>query len=212
MKEILKIEDNYDNLTQRCDEIDLKTQAKEMREIVHELKDTMRKKGLKHLSAPIIGYNKRIFCIDYEDLEIKTYINPIIVEAKGLTLSRETCDCIPDKTFLFPRNNDISVMYQQPTGQANTRRLLGMAALVFQHELNHLDGVLLSDVGLEIDEDYDNASAEDKQKIIEMYLDSLDLKVKEIDKQIEEDEDLKKISDGIKFMEGVAKGEIKQTP
>lgn len=209
MKEILI--DDAQSLLFRADEIDLTSQGKEMREIVHEIKDTMRKKGLKHLSAPAIGYKRRIFCIDYEDLEIKTYINPIIVEAKGLTLSRETCECLPGKTFLIPRNNDISVMYQKPVGNPETRQLLGQAAIVFQHELNHLDGILVSDIGLEIDEDYDNASEEEKQQIIEMYLDSLDLKASTLKTEIEEDPELKKLNDGIKFMEGVAKGEIQQT-
>ena len=39
----------------------------------------MRKKGLISLSAPGIGYNKRIFCIDFSDQEIKSFIknNPV---------------------------------------------------------------------------------------------------------------------------------------
>lgn len=208
MKDILT--NNEEVLLTRCDEIDTISKSKEMREIVHEIKDTMRKKELKHLSAPAIGYDKRIFCIDYEDLEIKTYINPIIVNLSGLTLSRETCSSILGKTFLIPRCNDIAVMYQTPMGKSESKQLLGVAAIVFQHELNHLDGILLSDIGLEIDEEYDNASEEDKQKIIEMYLDSLDIKTKELNTEVESDPDLKKINDGIKFMEGVAKGEIKQ--
>ena len=207
MKEIIT---ELESLYNRAEEIDITSQGKEMREIIHEIKDTMRKKGLKHLSAPAIGYNKRIFCIDYEDLEIKTYINPLIIESKGLSLSRETSDCIPDKTYLVPRNNDIKVMYQKPIGPAETRQLLGVAAMVFQQEVNMLDGVLLSDIGLEIDEDFDNATDEEKSKIIEMYLDSLDLKAKEAEVEIEKDPELKELNEGIDFMQGLAKGEIKQ--
>lgn len=207
MKEIIT---ELESLYNRAEEIDITSQGKEMREIIHEIKDTMRKKGLKHLSAPAIGYNKRIFCIDYEDLEIKTYINPLIIESKGLSLSRETSDCIPGKTYLVPRNNDIKVMYQKPIGPAETRQLLGVAAMVFQQEVNMLDGVLLSDIGLEIDEDFDNATDEEKSKIIEMYLDSLDLKAKEAEVEIEKDPELKELNEGIDFMQGLAKGEIKQ--
>jgi len=209
MKDILVNDEPI--LYTRCDEINVTENNKEVREIVREIKDTMRKKELKHLSAPSIGFDKRIFCIDYEDLEIKTYINPIIVNMKGLTLSRETCSSVPGKTFLIPRCNEITVMYQRPTGQSESKQLLGVAAIVFQHELNHLDGVLLSDIGLEIDDNYDNASDEDKQKIIEMYLDSLDIKTKELQEDINKDPELKKLDDGIKFMEGIAKGEIKQS-
>lgn len=208
-KEILKLEDN-NSLYVRSDEIDTNFQASEMRRIISDIKNTIRKTNVKHLSAPAIGYNKRIFCIDFEDLEIKTYINPIVAESKGLTLSRETCECVPGKTFLVPRNTEISAIYQRPTGQTETRTFLGQAAMVFQHELNHLDGVMISDIGLEIDEDFDNATEEEKTEIINMYLDSLDLTAKALDKEVEEDSELKKIGDGIKFLEKVAKGEIEQ--
>ena len=211
MKEILNITENEKELYTRSSEINVQEDGKLVREIVHEIKDTIRKKGLQHLSAPAIGYNKRIFCIDYKDLEIKTYINPIITGVKGLTLSRETCDCVPGKTFLVPRSTDISVMYQRPTGQSESKQLLGQAAFVFQHNMNHLDGILLEDIGLEIDEDFDNATEEEQGKIIEMYLDSLDIKSKELEKEVQEDKDLKQVDDAIKFLEGVAKGEIKQT-
>ena len=210
MKEILKVEDNQYELTDRSTEIDTTSQSKEMRDIVHEIKDTMRKQGVKHLSAPAIGFQKRIFCIDFEDLEIKTYINPMIMQANGITLSRETCTSIPGKTFLIPRASEVHVIYQRPTGQSESRQLLGVAAVVFQHELNHLDGILLSDLGLEVDEDFDNATEEEKSKIIEMYLDALDIKTKELDKEVEEDPDLKQLKEGIDFLEKVAKGEVQQ--
>ena len=44
-----------------------------------------------------------------------------------------------------------------------------------------------------------------------MYLDSLDLQKKNIDEAIESGPESKKLSDGIKFMEGVARGEIEIT-
>jgi peptide deformylase len=194
-------------ISDRAVEIDIKTENKEMRDIIKEIKDTMRKKNLKSLSAPAIGYNKRIFCIDFSDLEIKTFINPIIVEAKGISLSKETCTSIPGKFFIRPRNNDLAVVYQSPTGKVESRQIVGMAAYVFQHEMDHLDGILLSDIGLEIDDDFEKASEEDRMEVINAYLDCLDLKQKEISTEIENDPELKQISDASKFMESVYKGE-----
>jgi peptide deformylase len=194
-------------ISDRAVEIDIKTENKEMRDIIKEIKDTMRKKNLKSLSAPAIGYNKRIFCIDFSDLEIKTFINPIIVEAKGISLSKETCTSIPGKIFIRPRNNDLAVVYQSPTGKVESRQIVGMAAYVFQHEMDHLDGILLSDIGLEIDDDFEKASEEDRMEVINAYLDCLDLKQKEISTEIENDLELKQISDASKFMESVYKGE-----
>ena len=159
-------------LSERAVEIDVRTQATEMREIIKALKDTMRAKGLSSLSAPAIGYNRRIFCIDFKDSEIKTFINPIIAQANGMQLSIEKCNCIPGKEFMRPRNNDLMIIYQRPTGQIENRQIVGMSAIVFQHELDHLDGLLLSDVGIEIDEDFHNATEEEKQEIIHAYLDA----------------------------------------
>ena len=199
-------------LSERAVEIDVRTQATEMREIIKALKDTMRAKGLSSLSAPAIGYNRRIFCIDFKDSEIKTFINPIIAQAKGMQLSIEKCVCIPDKEFMRPRNNDLMIIYQRPTGQIENRQIVGMSAIVFQHELDHLDGLLLSDVGIEIDEDFHNATEEEQQEVINAYLDALDIKKKEIDTEINTNPELKQLSDGIDFMESVYKGETKIEP
>ena len=199
-------------LSERAVEIDVRTQATEMREIIKALKDTMREEGLSSLSAPAIGYNRRIFCIDFKDSEIKTFINPIIAQAKGMQLSIEKCVCIPDKEFMRPRNNDLMIIYQRPTGQIENRQIVGMSAIVFQHELDHLDGLLLSDVGIEIDEDFHNATEEEQQEVINAYLDALDIKKKEIDTEINTNPELKQLSDGIDFMESVYKGETKIEP
>lgn len=199
-------------LSERAVEIDVRTQATEMREIIKALKDTMREKGLSSLSAPAIGYNRRIFCIDFMDSEIKTFINPIIAQAKGMQLSIEKCVCIPDKEFMRPRNNDLMIIYQRPTGQIENRQIVGMSAIVFQHELDHLDGLLISDVGIEIDEDFHNATEEEQQEVINAYLDALDIKKKEIDTEINTNPELKQLSDGIDFMESVYKGETKIEP
>ena len=208
-KEILTLENNEIELSERAVEIDLRTQNKEAREIISEIKKTMREKGLTSLSAPAIGYSRRIFCIDFKDKEIKTFINPIIVNAKGIQLSREKCTSIPGKEYIRPRNSEIDVMFQNPLSKPISRKLIGLAAIVFQHEMDHIDGLLLSDVGLEIDEDFDNASEEERQEVVEAYLDSLDLRQKEINKEIQEDKELKQIDDARKFMTSVYKGETK---
>ena len=208
-KEILTLENNELELSERAIEIDLRTQNKEAREIISEIKKTMREKNLTSHSAPALGYNRRIFCIDFKDREIKTFINPIIVNAKGLQLSRERCSSIPDKEFVRPRNNEVEIMYQDPMSKPLSRKLIGLAAIVFQHEMDHIDGLLLSDVGLELDEDFDKATEEERQEVIEAYLDALDLKQKEITQEIQSDKELKQIDDARKFMESVYKGETK---
>lgn len=209
IRDIITIDCDKDNvLQQHCVEIDTIKESPLMRQIISELKKTMTKKGLQSLSAPAIGYNKRIFCIDFKDSEIKTFINPILTEVKGLSLSKESCTSIPGKKFIRPRNTDLTLIYQRPLGQIETRQVTGMAAFVVQHEIDHLDGLLLSDIGLEVDSTFDNATDAEREEIITMYLDSLDLKQKALQEAIDDDPEAKAIADGIKFMEGVAKGEI----
>lgn len=199
-------------LGSRSDEVDVVKQGTLVRQVIHTIKDTMRGRNLKHLAAPVIGLPYRIFCMDFSDSEIKTFVNPIITSAEGLQLAREKCECIPDKEFIRPRNPKIKVMYQNPTGKVLQTEFVGLSAVVFQHNIDHLDGVLLSDVGLEIDEQWDKASDEEKKEVINAYLDSLDMKQKELEKEIEEDPDLKRTSDAIDFMTKVQRGEVKFEP
>ena len=199
-------------LGERCNEINVLKQGTLVREIVKAIKDTIREKGLKSLSAPAIGYKSRIFCLNFSDSEIKTFINPIITNAEGIQLAREKCNCIPGREFIRPRNPKIKVMYQNPTGKVLTCEFVGLSAVVFQHEMDHLDGILLPDVALEIDEQWDKASDAEKQEVIEAYLDSIDMKQKELEKEIAEDPELKKTSDAIDFIEKVQRGEVKLEP
>lgn len=198
------------NAIGRCKEVDLEKGLKEAREIISNLKKTLRKNdNIVALSAPALGYDKRIFCIDYSDNEIKTYINPVITNATGMQLSREVCSSLPGKEFIRPRNKVIDVIYQRPTGEINNVQFKGVAACVIQHELDHLQGVNLSDIGLEIESDFDEATDEERQEIIDMYLDSLDLRREELETEIDNNSELKIISDRLKFTEALARGDIK---
>lgn len=193
----------------RAEEISLQHENKLMRQIVSQIKKTMKKNNLTSLSAPGIGYNKRIFCIDYSDNEIKTYINPVISYADGLEISVETCSSIPGKEYIIPRNKIIDLIYETPTGKIKTNRFKGIASFVIQHEIHHLEGVTLEDIGLEIEEDFKQATEEEQNEIINEYLDSLDIKKQNLDDEIEGNPELKTISDRLKFTEALARGDIK---
>ena len=201
-------------LSERAEEIDTLHDSQLLQEIVKYLKRTLRKReDLFALSAPAIGYNKRVFCMKCENDQIKTFINPVIesYSPNGMQLSREKCSSIPGKEYIRVRNNDIRVMYQRPTGDAESNRLLGKAALVFQHEMDHLEGVLISDIGLEVIPEFDAATDEERSEVIKEYLDSLDIRLKQTNEEIQNDPELKQIDDATKFMTGVLTGEVKQT-
>ena len=192
----------------RAQEINREKDGKLLREITANIKKTMRKNGLTSLSAPGIGYNKRVFCIDFSDQEIKTFINPVITNAEGLQLAKEICSSIPGKEYIRPRNTTVDIIYETPTGKIKTNRFSDMAAFVIQHEIDHLECVTLEDIGLEIESDFEEATQDERNEIINMYLDSLDLRQKDLDTEIESDDELKVVSERLKFTEALAKGEI----
>ena len=207
MKEIIT---DIEALDVRSEEIDTRKDGNLVRTINVQLKEVIREKNLVGLSAIQIGYDKRIFCINFNG-DVRCFVNPIITSTKGFQLSRETSESLPGKTYIRPRNNDIKVMYQTPLGKTESRELVGLAAIVFQRQLDYLDGLLLCDVGLEIDEDFDKATDEEKEQLISAYLDSLDVKRKQVAEEIAADKDLKQIDDAITFMESVQKGDVEFT-
>ena len=202
------IVEDLDELSLRSEEVDVKKENNEVRDLVLKLKRTLRahEDGVG-LAAPQIGVKKRVFCINFKG-DIRSYINPVISNAENLVINREGCLSLPGKQYLIPRYNKISVMYQTPLGKIESVQMLGMAAFVFQHELNHLDGITLADMGLEIDEDFDKATEEERMEVVKAYMESLDLRSKDLNKQIDEDPELSKVKKAAEFMNAVDKGEV----
>ena len=188
-------------------EIDPHKEGKLSQEIILSLKETMRKNNLQYLTAPQIGYKRRIFCMRFGDKDYRTFINPLIDNNSNITFSRETCASIPDKEFIIPRFNKIKFYFTTPLNKVESATLVGRAAHVFQHALDHLNGMLTSDIGLEIDELFDNATDEEREELLKMYAESLDLVQKELTKQVSEDKELSDIEDAVKFMNSVKTGE-----
>lgn len=213
-KYIKEIITDYEKLSERCNEFELVKNNKEVQKIILHLKNTIRaNEGMLGLSANQIGFNRRILCLNFNG-DIRSFINPIITNAGGLELSREKCHSIPGKEFIRTRHSKVNVTYQTPMGKIESVELIGVAAQIFQHHLDHLDGLLLSDVSLEIDEDFDNATDEERQEVIDMYIDSLDLTRKKIETEINNDPQAKEMQDAIKFFQSVQSGEteLEQVP
>ena len=216
---VREIVTDAEQLSERCDEVEIAKQKnnqtswfykdkEELDRIIVDLKQTLREhKNGVGLSANQIGYNKRVFCLNYNG-DIRTYVNPVIVEQSQMGFSKEGCLSIPDKQFIIPRANKILVNYLDPLGNSNAIELNGFAAHVFQHELDHLNGVLLSDLGLEIGEDFENATPEEQDELLMAYKESLEKMQEQVNKEIEEDEELSQTQKAIEFMEKVQTGKI----
>lgn len=198
--------------TTRAEEIDYEKEYSLMKEVIAKIKKTMKKNNLTSLSAPAIGYNKRIFCIDFSDKEIKTFINPMVLLTQGMELTREVCSSIIDKEFIRPRHTSIDIIYQRPDGTIKQNQFKGMAATVIQHELDHLDAITLNDIGLEIDSDFDEATDEERFAITDMYLKHLSEKHDNLVNEIEQDNTAKIMYEAETISELLAQGKIKFEP
>lgn len=162
-------------LRERNRTVDTKREFNFYKNIILDLKDTLRANpDAVGLAAPQIGYNVKIFVINFNG-EYKTFINPIINKSSGAYFATEKCMSVPDKEYLVLRFNTIEFFYQTPLGKNEAARLTGYGAQIFQHELDHLDGILISDKGItEVNEEFKNLSEEERKEFFKEVLDSID--------------------------------------
>ena len=206
-----KIITDEEKLSERSFEVDIKQKREELVNVADNLKQLITKNGYTALSAKQIGCEYRMFCINFNG-DIRTFINPMITKSKGLHLSRECNASFGDREFVIPRNDEIITVYQTLEGKVEHNSFSGPACEIFQQQVNLLDGVLLPMLGLEIEDDFRNATPEEQQQVLDLYIKSLENTNKELQTEVESNEQLKQMSNGIKFMTGVATGEVTVLP
>jgi peptide deformylase len=209
---VLAIIKDKNKLQDRCNEVNIRVPSimAEVTKVINDLKETLRANiNLLALSAPQIGYKGRVFCIRFANGDIRAFVNPmIVVTSKKMHLSREKCPSVSDTEYIIPRYDDIEVAYQTPVGNNEENKFLGAPSEVFQQMMNLIDGVLIDDIGLEVLPGFDEATDDEREQIISMYIDSLKTKTDVYTKEVESNPDLKKTNDAIKFMTDVALGKV----
>lgn len=97
------------------------------------------------LAAPQIGVLKRAFVFDIGE-GLVSYINPEIVwRSKKMEEEEEGCLSVPDIKVSIKRSEKIKVRALTPEGKKVEFKAEGLLARVIQHEVDHLDGVLVLD-------------------------------------------------------------------
>ena len=103
------------------------------------------------LAAPQVGVSKMLFIIDWTNLEeeggeVKAYLNPRILDKSDeMDLAEEGCLSLPGISAEVKRPREVSVEYMTIDGESHSEQLSGLSARVFQHELDHLLGILFID-------------------------------------------------------------------
>jgi len=118
-----------------------------LRDLVIDMELVMRRGDGVGLAAPQVGKNIRMFIIEEALLPGGVVCNPSLVPApESRTYSaREGCLSFPGLILEIPRHTEISVEYQDVDGKIHQVNLDGFAAHVFQHEVDHINGVLMID-------------------------------------------------------------------
>ena len=133
------------------DEI-LRRQAKEIEEVTPQicklldnLRDTLYATSYGvGLAAPQIGISKRAIVVDVEK-DLYELINPMIIEQEGLAVDAEGCLSVPGLVGEVIRAKRVSIKALNREGEEIVIVAEGLLARAFQHEIDHLDGILFID-------------------------------------------------------------------
>ena len=126
---------------------------KNLQTLIDDMIDTLRDAPGVGLAAPQVGVSERLIVVEYGDDEdesvpkkLYVVVNPEIVQASEEKVEGvEACLSIPRVMGEVERNTDIVVKGQNRQGKPVKIKVNGWMARIFQHEIDHLDGVLFTD-------------------------------------------------------------------
>ena len=117
--------------------------------LVNNMIETMRLNDGIGIAAPQVNVSKRLFVVDKkminEEWDAEVYINPEIIKVEGGELFEEGCLSIPGIRAEVERPIKIKVKFQNLKGETIKEEMNGLLARVFQHEYDHLEGILFVD-------------------------------------------------------------------
>jgi len=120
-----------------------------IQQLAKDMAETMYDAPGVGLAAPQIGVHQRIIVIDVsakdEPPELIVAINPVVVHAEGEAYEEEGCLSVPGYAANVRRHASVVVKGLDLAGNEKSWRAEGLLAIAFQHEIDHLDGVLFVD-------------------------------------------------------------------
>ena len=117
--------------------------------LVRDMAETMYAAPGVGLAAPQIGVHQRIVVIDVsakdEQPDLIVAINPVIIHADGESYEEEGCLSVPKYAANVRRHARVVVKALDLDGNEVTHKADELLAIAFQHEIDHLDGILFVD-------------------------------------------------------------------
>lgn len=122
--------------------------VKEVNDNIKKLLDNMAEtlyhaKGVG-LAAPQVGISKRVIVVDIGEGLFKL-VNPEIVASSGIQDGAEGCLSLPDVVGNVKRSERVTVKALNEDGDEVTIEASGYLARAFQHEIDHLNGIIFTD-------------------------------------------------------------------
>ena len=120
----------------------------EVRRLAEDMIETMYEAPGAGLAAPQVGKSCRLIVLDVsdeEDIKALAVINPEIVDAMGEIIFDEACLSVIDYSAKVHRAEEVTVRGRDLDGRPLEIKADGRMAVVFQHEIDHLNGVLFID-------------------------------------------------------------------
>lgn len=118
----------------------------DLKDLLQDLYDTLRDQGGLGLAAPQIGVHLQILVAESTGEFPITLINPEIVQTFGqLVKSREGCLSVPGVYANVSRKPGVQIKTHKLEGESAVFTFEGRDAVVIQHEMDHLRGVLFID-------------------------------------------------------------------
>ncbi len=121
----------------------------DLKKLAEDMAETMYAAPGVGLAAPQVGISRRLVVIDCspreENRSLIFAVNPEIAEREGEVFEEEGCLSIPGYYASIPRSARVKVRYLDLEGRPVEREATDLLAIAFQHEIDHLDGILFVD-------------------------------------------------------------------
>ncbi|NBS41387.1 peptide deformylase [bacterium] len=119
--------------------------SERIKKLADDLIETMNVENGCGIAAPQVGVNERVIIVDPGD-DATAYVNPVIVDRSfKTTMSEEGCLSVPGVWGMVKRNRNVTVRAFDLDGNPVEKTVDGLHAIIFQHEIDHLDGILFID-------------------------------------------------------------------
>ncbi|HAV93182.1 TPA: peptide deformylase [candidate division WOR-3 bacterium] len=124
---------------------DINESAKSLKNVIKQMTNVMKYEEGVGLAGNQIGITKRIIIIDVNE-KPTVMINPVIKDhSKEKELQYEGCLSFPNFNVIVERYKEIDGEFLNSSGVKESIHLEGLYARAFQHEIDHLNGVLIID-------------------------------------------------------------------